>query len=125
MRTEGLKVNDLNCLILPSPGISCFISSEAGFTYGFPSLPSNLRADDVGVHGSGLNQPLRDLDGVYRGAFSDLVAGDEEVDASAVFAADVLADSSDENVVLVAGFERHRKMVFVAVVDDGYAGSFA
>ena len=43
---------------------------------------------------------LGDLYRVRRGAFSDLIAADEQVDASAILARNVLADSSDQHIVL-------------------------
>src|SRR5687768_4331407 len=69
-----------------------------------------------------LRQPLRDLYGVGGGAFADLVAADEQIDAAAVVAAEVLADAADEDVVLAGRFQRHREVVGGGIVDDPHAG---
>src|SRR5690349_12974081 len=69
-----------------------------------------------------LDQSLPNLHRVRRGAFPDLVASDEEVDAAAILPGDVLTDSANQDVVLVARFQGHGEMVGFGVVDDAHAG---
>ena len=69
-----------------------------------------------------LNQPLPNLHRVRRRPFADLIAAHKQLDPAAVIAADVLANSADQHIILAAGF------IFVGVaqlifsrVEGGFA----
>src|ERR1700733_5911581 len=76
----------------------------------------------VGIPSRGtLNQPFGDLHGVGGRAFANLVSADEKIDPAPVLAADVLANSSDQNIVLPAGFQRHGEMILLRIIHDPHA----
>ena len=75
-------------------------------------LPSRHRA---------LRQQLRDLHRVQRGALEQLIGGDEHRDRMAGGIAEILADAADQHVVLARGIDRHREIIFRAIVDDPHA----
>ena len=68
------------------------------------------------------SQEFGDLDGVEGGAFAELVAGYEQLEASAVGLGDVLTDAAYQNFVDAAGFDGHGEMLRVALVDHANAG---
>src|SRR5690606_18300850 len=54
-----------------------------------------------------LYQLFGDLDGVGGSAFADLIAGYEDFDAAAVFAGLILADASNQHIILAGGEDGH------------------
>src|SRR6185436_2789833 len=67
-----------------------------------------------------LHQLFRNLHGVERGAFQQLIARNPE--AKAVFQSDVFADAADLTVVLLRRVKRHRILFLLRVIHDIKAG---
>mmetsp|Transcript_13737 Transcript_13737/g.34646 ORF Transcript_13737/g.34646 Transcript_13737/m.34646 type:complete len:295 (+) Transcript_13737:148-1032(+) len=91
------------------------------------SSPSRLHAG-IWPHGwapvsgeAALQQQLRDLHGVERGALLDLVAAHEELQPLVAGLRDVAAHAADVHVVVVGGVQRRGEAVGGAVVDDLHA----
>ena len=63
-------------------------------------------------------QLLGDLDRIQRGALQQLVAGDEQRERMSGRIGKILANAADEDIVDARGFNGHREMVLLPVVDD-------
>ena len=67
---------------------------------------------------------FKDLNGVEGGAFEELIAADEKLDAPAVGLTHVLTDATDENIVLTGSIKGHWKSIRLRVVHNRHAGCF-
>ncbi len=62
------------------------------------------------------DETLENLHRIPRCSLEELVAADEEGEAAGM--RQIAADAADENVELATRFERHRKVILLAAVDD-------
>ena len=69
-----------------------------------------------------LQQFFGNLDSIEGGAFSQLVAGDPDIDAVVFGYRLVLADSAYIDVIFAGGVDWHREAIVLAVVYQRYAG---
>ena len=95
-----------------------------------PTGASDGEAEDEAFGGilgkTGVNdasQMFRDLHGVQRCAFEELVAGGEQRDGASRRIAQVLTDAAHQNVILARSVPRHRKQVAFPVVHQPHARS--
>ena len=73
---------------------------------------------EVALH---FGHKIEDLDGVEGGAFAELVAAGEELDASAVGLTYLLADAADEDVVAPGSINGYWKTIRLHIVYHCYA----
>src|SRR5690349_18881535 len=63
-------------------------------------------------------QLLTNLHCIGRCTLANLIPTDEQLNPLPVFPADILPDSSDEDVILSARFEGHREMIPLAIIHN-------